>query len=392
MLGYGVAFLSVAATLLVSRLHANLQAAPVSLFLCAIMFTAWVGGLRAGVLAAVLCLLSFKYYFLAPIHSLAIEPQEVARLVIFVLAAIFVLAITGAQKRSEEKLRKTARELQTNIEDLNRTQQALQKAQAELAHITRLTTMGELTASIAHEVNQPLTAVVNNANACINFLEPASNRTGEGGLDGASTREDIREALGEIRDDAERASAVITRVRQLAKRAPVEKSLLDLKEVVHDVLALARYESAARRVTIRTDLSPDLPRVSGDRVQLQQVLLNLVMNGMDAMNTIEESQRVLIIGGRRETRDGSSGALLRVQDAGIGFKPEARDRLFEAFYTTKPHGMGMGLAISRSIVEAHAGRLWAEANHGSGATFLIRLPAAPEHASEGGPAAGDENA
>src|SRR5690349_13163350 len=150
MLGYAVAFLSVAATLLVSRLHVNLQAAPVSLFLCAIMFTAWVGGLRAGVLAAVLCLLSFKYYFLAPIHSLAIEPQEVARLVIFVLAAIFVLAITGAQKRSEEKLRKTARELQTNIEDLNRTQQALQKAQAELAHITRLTTMGELTASIAH--------------------------------------------------------------------------------------------------------------------------------------------------------------------------------------------------------------------------------------------------
>jgi signal transduction histidine kinase len=167
----------------------------------------------------------------------------------------------------------------------------------------------------------------------------------------------------------------------LAKRAPVEKSPLDLKDVVNDVLALARYESVARRVTVRTDLSHDLPRVSGDRVQLQQVLLNLVMNGMDAMNTIEESQRVLVIGGHRETRDGSSEALLRVQDAGIGFKPEEMDRLFEAFYTTKPDGMGMGLAISRSIIEAHGGRLWVEPNSGPGATFLISLPAGGDNNS-----------
>ncbi len=387
MLGYAVGFLSVAATLLVAQLQFNLQAAPVSLFLCAIMFTAWIGGLKAGVLATVLSLLSFKYYFLTPVHSLAVDSAEIPRLVVFALAAVFVLAITGAQKRSEEKLRKTARELQTNIEDLNRTQHELHKAQAELAHMTRVTTMGELTASIAHEVNQPLTAVVNNANACISLLEPAPKRPGEGGPDGASNLEDIREALGEIRDDAERASAVVGRVRQLAKRAPVEKSLLDLKDVVKDVLALARYESVARRVTIRADLSQDLPRVSGDRVQLQQVLLNLVMNGMDAMNTIEESQRILIIRGRRETRDGSSGALLRVLDAGIGFKPDEMDRLFEPFYTTKPHGMGMGLAISRSIIEAHGGRLWAEPNQGAGATFLFSLPAAPERPSEGGPAA-----
>src|SRR2546428_2286611 len=318
MLGYAVAFLSVTATLLIARLQFNLQAAPVSLFLCAIMFTAWIGGPTACVLATWLCLLFVKYYFLALVHSLAVDSAEFPRLVVFALAAIFVLAITGAQKRSEEKLRQTARELQSNIEDLNRTQHDLHKAQAELAHITRLTTMGELTASIAHEVNQPLTAVVNNANACISLLEPAPNRPGDSGPDGASNLEDIREALGEIRDDAERASAVVGRVRQLAKRAPVEKSLLDLRDVVKDVLALARYESVARLVTIRTDLSQDLPRVSGDRVQLQQVLLNLVMNGMDAMNTIEESQRVLIIGGQRETCNGNSAALLRVQDAGIG--------------------------------------------------------------------------
>ena len=384
MLGYAVGFLSVAAALLVARLQFNLQAAPVSLFLCAIMFTAWVGGLRAGVLAAVLSLLSFKYYFVTPFHSLALDSTEIPRLVVFTLAAGFVLAITAAQKRSEEKLLKTARDLQTNIEDLNRTQQELHKAQAELAHMTRLTTMGELTASIAHEVNQPLTAVVNNANACISLLDPAPPRPGEGGPNGVSNLEDIREALGEIRDDAERASAVVGRVRQLAKRTPVEKSLLDLKDVINDVMALARYESATRRVTIRTDLSQDLPSVLGDRVQLQQVLLNLVMNGMDAMDTIEESQRVLVIGGRREARDGSSGALLRVQDAGIGFKPQEMDRLFEAFYTTKPNGMGMGLAISRSIIEAHAGRLWPQPNPGPGATFFINLPAAPERPGESG--------
>jgi signal transduction histidine kinase len=271
MLGYAVAFLSVAATLLVVRLHFNLQAAPVSLFLCAIMFTAWIGGLKAGALATVLSLLSFKYYFLAPVHSLAVDSAEIPRLVVFTLAAVFVLAITGAQKRSEEKLRQTGRELEAKIEDLNRTQQELHKAQAELAHMTRVTTMGELTASIAHEVNQPLTAVVNNANACIDLLDPALNRPVEGGRDGVSNFEDIREALGEIRDDAERASAVVVRVRQLAKRAPVEKSLLDLRDVVKDVLALARYESVARHVMIRTDLSQDLPLVSGDRVQLQQV-------------------------------------------------------------------------------------------------------------------------
>ena len=240
--------------------------------------------------------------------------------------------------------------------------------------MTRLTTMGELTASIAHEVNQPLAAVVNNANACIDLLHPTSKRPGEGGLSGAGHLEEVREALAEIIDDADRASTVIMRVRQLAKRAPIKKSLLDLKDVVNDVLALARYESARRCITIRTDLPKDLPSVSGDRVQLQQVLLNLVVNGMDAMDTIEESKRVLIICGRCETRDGMPADLISVQDAGTGFKPEEMDRLFEAFYTTKPQGMGMGLAISRSIIEAHGGRLWAEQNQGPGASFFVSLP------------------
>jgi signal transduction histidine kinase len=247
--------------------------------------------------------------------------------------------------------------------------------------------MGELTASIAHEVNQPLTAVLNNANACLHLLDPAPKHRGEGGPSGDTNLEEVREALVEIIDDATRAGAVITRVRQLARRTPLERSLLDLKDVVSDVLALARYESAARGITIRTDLPPDLPSVLGDRVQLQQVLLNLMINGMDAMRSVEESKRVLTISGRCEPRDGMAAVLLCVQDAGVGFKPEETNRLFEAFYTTKPHGMGMGLAISRSIIEAHAGRLWAEPGQGTGATFWISLPAAPKRVGEGGPAA-----
>jgi hypothetical protein len=232
--------------------------------------------------------------------------------------------------------------------------------------VTRVTTMGELTASIAHEVNQPLTAVINNANACLGLLP-----------DGATDLEEVREALTEIVDDADRASAVITRVRQLARKAPNEKTPLDLKKVVADVLALAQYESAIRQIAIRTELAGELPPILGDRVQLQQVLLNLVVNGMDAMSTVEQSKRILTISGRREVRDGMPGALLSVQDAGTGFKTEEMDRLFEAFYTTKPEGMGMGLAISRSIIEAHGGRLWAEPNAGPGASFLFSLPAAP---------------
>jgi signal transduction histidine kinase len=407
MLDYGVAFLSVGAALLVAQLHFQLQAAPVSLFLCAIMFSAWIGGLKAGVLATVLSVLSFTYYFLAPIHSFAVDPAEIPRLVVFLLAAVFVLAISGAQKQSEEKLRNTARELETNIEDLKRTQhdrqqaeEALRQAQAELAHMTRLTTMGELTASIAHEVNQPLTAVVNNANACISLLDsaprphdengPATPKHPREGATGvASNLEEVREALTEIIDDADRASAVILRIRQLAKRAAIERSVVDLRDIVKDVLVLARYESTARGVSIRVDLPQDLPFVSGDRVQLQQVLLNLVMNAMDAMKSVEESNRILIINGRREIRDEASEAWLSVQDAGIGFKPEEIERLFEAFYTTKPDGMGMGLAISRSIIQAHGGRLWAETNQGPGATFLFSLPTAPEISGQGQPAALD---
>jgi len=382
-LRYAVAVISVGAALIFAQILEHFwQSTPfVSLFLCAIMFSAWFGGFRPGLLAIALSVLAFSYFFLPPSHTLAVNWNQLPRLILFAMAALLVGSLAAAQRSTTEslrrarddlaakvqELRKTNEALHAEIRERHRTQQSLDKAQADLAHMTRLTTMGELTASIAHEVNQPLTAVINNANACIDLLP-----------NGAPQLEEVREALTEIIEDADRASAVILRLRQMAKNAPAERSLLDLRHVVTDVLALARYESALRRITIRTDLPNDLPAVSGDRVQLQQVLLNLVMNGMDAMNTVEDSRRVLMISGRGENRDGMTAVFLSVQDAGIGFKPEEMDRLFEAFYTTKPNGMGMGLAISRSIIEAHGGRLWAELNHGPGATFLFSLPAAPQ--------------
>ena len=248
----------------------------------------------------------------------------------------------------------------------DRTQDSLHQAQGNLAHVTRVTTMGELTASIAHEVNQPLTAVVNNANACLGLLPSGSGNLGE-----------VRQALSEIIQDAERASAIIDRVRALAKKSAINTAPRDLRTVLADVLALTRHESAARGVVIRTELPDDLPFVLGDHVQLQQVFLNLLVNGMDAMANVQEKQRFLVICGRHGTHAGHPVVTITVRDSGIGLKPGQIGQLFEAFYTTKPQGLGMGLAISRSIIQAHGGQLWAESNEGAGATFAFCLPAAP---------------
>src|SRR2546425_4581157 len=271
---YAVALVSVTSAAMVAMVLENYwQSTPfVSLFLCAIMVSAWFGGFKPGLLAIALSILAFHYYFLPPTYSLVPNLNELPRLVLFAIAALMVGLLSAAQRSTTESLRLARDDLAAKVQELKSVNEALhaenaerklaetalQKAQAELAHITRMTTMGELTASIAHEVNQPLTAVLNNANACLDLLPK-----------GAPNLEEVREALTEIIDDADRAGAVILRVRQLAKRTPVEKSLLDLRDVVKEVLALARYESARRRITIRTELPNDLPFVSSDRVQLQ---------------------------------------------------------------------------------------------------------------------------
>jgi PAS domain S-box-containing protein len=252
--------------------------------------------------------------------------------------------------------------LETNndISERKRAEEALHKAQTELAHVTRVATLGEMTASIAHEVNQPLGAVVNNASACLRWL------TGQ-----TPNLEEARKSAALIIADGHRASEIIGRIRALAKKAPPRKDWLDINETILEVIALARSEAQNSRVSLQTQLSQNVPLVLGDRVQLQQVILNLIINALEAMSGAGDGPRELEVG---TGKDEVQGVRVAVRDSGPGLDPDGLDHLFTAFYTTKPQGMGMGLAISRSIIEAHGGRLWASANPQRGATFQFTLP------------------
>jgi PAS domain S-box-containing protein len=242
----------------------------------------------------------------------------------------------------------------------DQAEQALRTVQAELAHVTRLTTLGELTASIAHEVNQPLAAIVANGDACLRWL----NRD-------VPEFDEVRGAVEGMINDGNRAADVIRRVRTLAKKTDAQKAALSINEVIDEVIQLLQREVLSHRALLRLELASELPPVLGDRIQLQQVIINLVMNGMEAMTPVTDRPRELKILSRCE----ADQVLVAVADSGVGIDPEHADRLFDAFFTTKPSGMGIGLSICRSIIEAHGGKLWASCNVGAGATFQFTLPA-----------------
>jgi len=235
-----------------------------------------------------------------------------------------------------------------------------QKTQAELAHINRLATVGQLTASIAHEVNQPIAAVVTNGGAGLNWLGAHPPNLDK-----------VRESLDHIVADGKRAGDIVHRIRTLIKKAPPPKSRFDLNEAVLDVIALVRSEALRNGISLQTQLAEGLPEIEGERSQLQQVILNLILNAVEAMTSLDEGAREMRISTGRED---SNGVLVTVRDFGPGLDPESVDHLFEAFYTTKRDGLGMGLAICRSIIEAHGGRLWAAANEPRGAVFQFTLP------------------
>jgi C4-dicarboxylate-specific signal transduction histidine kinase len=237
---------------------------------------------------------------------------------------------------------------------------ALGKARSELAHVARVMSLGALTASIAHEVNQPLSGIITNASTCMRMLDANPPN-----VDGA--RETVRRTIR----DGHRASDVITRLRALFSRKDAATELVDLNEATREVIALALSDLQRNRVMLKSELADELPMVEGDRVQLQQVMLNLLRNASDAMSGVDDRPRQLVI---RTEREGNGGVRLSVQDAGVGFEPDSVNKLFDSFYTTKSDGMGIGLSISRSIIENHHGRLWAQLNDGPGATFLFSLP------------------
>jgi signal transduction histidine kinase len=254
-----------------------------------------------------------------------------------------------------ESLEATA---ELELEILQRTGE-LHRAQTELAHATRVTTLGELTASIAHEVNQPLSAITTNAQACLRFLDREKPDLGE-----------ARDALRHIIMDSNRAADVIGRVRQLANKTDVQKVPLNINDVIEEVLLIFRHEALSQGVSLQRDLASALPQVVGDRVQLQQVIMNLLMNGIQATSPVRGRPHELRIRSQQHRPD---EIIVAVEDSGIGIEPDHADQLFNAFFTTKPSGMGIGLSICRSIVEQHGGRIWATRNSGAGSTFQFTL-------------------
>ncbi len=371
---YGIAVLSVVAALTISQLPAiHLRDAPVSLFLCGVILSAWLGGIGPGLLATALSALAFNYYFLRPIHSLGLKIDEIPRLVIFMVSALFVGSLSAAEKRAMESLRRARDELRKTVQELQTTNEALQaeslerkhaeearrEAQAELARVSRVTTMGELTASLAHEVNQPIAAAVTNANTCLRWL----------------TRDhpDIEEARAtamRIVKDGNRAAEIISRIRLLFKKGTPQRELVDVNEAIREMIVLLRSEATRYNIAVRMDVAADLPRILGDRVQLQQLLMNLIVNSIDAMKEVDGARELAVKSQRTEKEE----VLVSVSDTGVGLPPEQTEQIFNAFFTTKPHGTGMGLRISRSIVESHGGRLWAADNSPRGASFHFALP------------------
>jgi PAS domain S-box-containing protein len=252
--------------------------------------------------------------------------------------------------------------INTDIEDRKRTENALNDARAELAHVARVSMLNALTASIAHEVNQPLSGIITNASTCLRMLD-ASPPNVEG----------ARETARRMLRDGNRAADVIARLRALFSKKETRVESLDLNDATREVIALSSSNLQRGRVVLEAELADDLPRVTGDRVQLQQVILNLLHNALDAMDGIHDRPRELLI---RTEREDADGVRLTVRDAGVGIDRRSIDKLFDAFYSTKSAGMGVGLAVSRSIIESHRGRIWAASNEDSGATFAFSIPSA----------------
>jgi len=282
-------------------------------------------------------------------HSAANEAQGIAILdqtnlalvvagITFVTLAFVLIASLYEEKRAEE---------------------ALREAQADLAHVSRVTTMGELCASLAHEVNQPIAAAVTSAHACLRWLARDTPNL-----------EEARECAMRIVEDGTRAAEIISRIRLLCKKGTPQRELVDVNEVIQGLIVLLRGQITRYLISVRMELAEDLPQVRGDRVQLQQVMMNLMMNSIDAMKDVDGTRELAI----KSHRTGNEQLIVCVSDSGVGLPSQQADQIFHAFFTTKPHGIGMGLAICRSIVESHSGRLWAADNSPRGASFHLILP------------------
>ena len=338
------------------------------LYLIIVVLLSATDGIVPSASVSIIAVLCLNYFFVKPLFSLRVDdPLDIVALVAFLGTALLISRLMSQRRRAEDalelKVQELARandELRGKISERQRTEEALQKSQAELAHVSRLMTLGELTATIAHEVNQPLAAVVTNAEASLRWLALDTPHPDE-----------VRAAVERIVRDSNRASEVIQRIRALAKKTEPQMVALDINDVIREAISLEQREMLSQRVSLRTELASALPPVLGDRVQLEQVVINLLINAVEAMAPVTDRPRDMLI---RSQQDDANEVLVAVRDSGMGIDSENADRLFNAFFTTKPSGMGMGLSISRSIIVAHGGRLWASPNADHGATFQFTVP------------------
>jgi C4-dicarboxylate-specific signal transduction histidine kinase len=339
------------------------------LYLIVIVLLSLQGSFLSSAVVSLIAVACLAYYFAPPIFSFQVsDPFDGVAVVAFLTTSAVITYLVSRVRIRTEQLVSTNAKLEAQIIERKQAQESLQQAQANLERLNRVMLVGEMTASIAHEVNQPIAAAVANANACLRWLAAQPPDMGE-----------ARQALGRIVKNGNRASEVIGRIRSLVKKVPQRRDRLDINKAILEVVALTDSEVHRHRVTLQTDLSRDMPLVPADRIQLQQVLLNLIANAIEAMSGLDDRPRELTVatGGSN-----SNDVFVEVRDSGLGLDPASLDRLFDSFYTTKRDGIGMGLAISRSIVESHGGKLWATPNQPHGAVFRFTLPVDEESSTD----------
>lgn len=352
-------------------------------FYIAVVASTWFAGRWPGALAVVLSALAVAYFFTPPLYSFEVDRQSLPVFIEFAASSAVVGWFSSWRRHAETELQHARDDLQLRVEERTaelkhknqqllaemaerqRVEAAYYEAQAELDRVTRLSAMGALAASISHEVNQPLAAVVTNADACLMWL--SSN---------PPNLEEARTAVECIAQQGTRASDVVRHIRAMFTKGAPERTKVQLNDLIREVVILVEGAALRNQVALHTELAADLPDTLGDRVQLQQVIVNLVLNGIEAMSDVSGRPRRLVVSSRMQSAD---EALVAVRDSGIGISSKDEKRIFDPFFTTKAQGMGMGLAISHSIIEAHGGRLWAAGNIDHGATVQFTLPINPSH-------------